>query len=341
MKKTSTVFVLALMVLAAASALPAQTVTVKLATLAPDGSHWHESLKDLAVRWQEVSGGRVKLRIYAGGVAGDELDVMRKIRIGQLHASFVTTHGLNSITKANRVFNLPRMIRSAEELDYVMEAITPKLNVLLEENGFISLGWGDAGWARFFVPQKTTSVEEVRKLKMFTWAGDPETTELWIGAGFNPVPLPTTELTMALQTGLVNAIPVPPSIAMASQWFTKTRYMINLEIAPLAGALIISKRIWNRIPAELHAVLKEEAGKIVVRMREDNRRLEVDAVEAMVKRGLEVITPSAEETREWNTIADEVNRKMRGGYVPANFFDEVSRLVEEFRSGSARSRSGN
>jgi TRAP-type C4-dicarboxylate transport system substrate-binding protein len=327
--------VLALALLAAGPAVQAQRVTVKLATLAPDGSHWHESLKDLAARWQEVSGGRVKLRIYAGGVAGDELDVMRKIRIGQLHAAFITTHGLNSITHASRVFNLPRMIRSNPELDFVMGALTPKLDALLEDGGFIALGWGDAGWARFFVPKPVTSIGEVRRLKMFTWAGDPETTELWIGAGFNPVPLPTTEMTTALQTGLVEAIPVPPSVVMAAQWYSHTPYMIDLDIAPLTGALIVSERIWSRIPEELRPLLREEAKKIVIQMRQDNRRLELDAVKAMEKRGLEVLVPLADETREWNSIADEVNRKMRGGYVPGEYFDEVLRLVKEFRAGGS------
>lgn len=340
MKKLLFSFVVFWAAWGAAPALEAQRITIKLATLAPDGSHWHESLKDLAVRWREISNGRVKLVIYPGGVAGDELGVMRRIRIGQMHAAFITTHGLNSITTASRVFTLPRLIRNDQELDYVMEELTPRLNALLEDRGFIALGWGDAGWVRFFLPAAQTAIGEVQRFKLFTWAGDPESVQLWKDAGFNVVPLAATEVTTGLQTGLIEAIPAPPSVAMASQWYTKTPYMIDLRIAPLTGALVISKRAWQRIPEELRPALRSEARRIVRQMRVENRRLEREAVEAMKKRGLKVLQPSPAEIREWDAVASDVNRKVRGSYVPAEYFDEVLRLVNEFRSRAAGSRGG-
>ncbi len=319
--------------LLAGSVLPAraQRIRVKLATLAPCGSVWDEALKDLKVRWQQLSNGQVRLTIYCGGTAGDELDVMRRIRIGQLHASYITTQGLESITKATRILTLPRMIRSRSELEHVFEQMGPSLESLLAERGFKVLAWSDVGFVRFFVPKSVTAIGDVRSLKMFTWAGNPETTQLWKDAEFNAVPLPATEVMTGLQTGLIEAIPTTPSIAMALQWFRHTPYMIDLIIAPLPGALIISKSRWERIPAGMRPKLEAAAQDVIARLRARDQHLEADAVRAMQKRGLKVMKPSPAEIRAWDAAADKVNRKVRGSYVAAEYFDRILRTLTSFR----------
>ena len=318
--------------------LPARgaTVTIKLATLAPDGSTWHEHLKDLAERWKEVSGGQVRLRIYAGGVAGDELDVMRKIRIGQLSAAAITPDGLSSISKATRVFIIPRMIQSYDELDYVVERMAPQLEAILAERGFIVLDWAYAGWVRFFVPEPVTKVAAVQKLKLFTWAGDADATKLWKDAGFNVVPLPATEIMMGLQTGLINAFDTVPVMALASQWFRHAPYMIDLNWAPLTGALVVSERIWDKVPENLNPALIAEAKKIMARWRADSRRLESEAVEAMKKRGVKVLKPSTSDVEEWDARVKRAYPSIRGRFVPAEYFDEIVQIVGTFREASQR-----
>ncbi len=301
----------------------AQTVTVKLATLAPDGSTWHEALKDLGARWAERSGGRVQLKVYAGGVAGDETAVTSKMRIGQFGAALITSHGLTSITTYIRAFGLPRMIRSYEELDYAIEKLRPALDRRLAEKGFVELGFAEAGMVRFFVSEPTASLERIQKMKLFTWAGDADTTELWNRAGFRTVPLPATEIMTGLQTGLISAFPTAPAIALASQWYSFVRGLVDMEIAPLVGALVMTKREWERIPAELRPALREEAERTVAKMRVENRRLEREAIAAMKKRGLQVVTPGEAELRQWNAKADEVNRSVRGGYIPAEAYDDI------------------
>jgi TRAP-type C4-dicarboxylate transport system substrate-binding protein len=320
----------------AGSTARAQTITLKLATLAPDGSGWHEALKDLGQRWAQVSGGRVQLKIYAGGVAGDETAVVSKMRIGQFGAALVTSHGVTDITTYVRAFGLPRMIRSYEEVDHALEALRPALERRLEEKGFVALGWTDAGMVRFFGPEPTGDIARIRAFKMFTWAGDSDTTELWRSAGFHAVPLPSTEVMTGLQTGLINAIPTTPAIALASQWYAHVRCLVDMPIAPLVGTLLVTKRDWERIPAALRPALREEAAKTIARLRAENRRLDREAIEAMSRRGLRVVTPTASELEAWNRQADDVNRSVRGRYLPAEAYDELVRALDEFRRRPAR-----
>src|SRR3990172_13363107 len=156
---------------------PAQTI--KLGTLVPQGSPWHNILKEMGDQWKASSGGTVQLKIFAGGVAGDEPDMVRKLRIGQLQAAAVTSVGLGSIDKATQALQIPLAFSSYEEFDYVRERISSRLENILLQRGFIVLNWGDGGWVYFFVQKPTGRVEDLKSMKLFTWAGDPAAADLW------------------------------------------------------------------------------------------------------------------------------------------------------------------
>ena len=304
-----------------------KSVTVKMATLAPNGSPWHEILKEMAIEWSQLSNGSVTLRIYPGGVAGDEGDMVRKMRIGQLHAAALTTSGLAKITPDVNALAIPLAIDSWETLNRVRDSLAPRLEQTLEEQGFVVLNWGDAGWVRFFVPESSPDVETVRKAKLFTWAGDDKSIELWKKAGFNVVPLAATDILPGLQSGMINAYNSSTMLALASQWFPFTPYMIDLPWAPLVGATIINKRSWDKIPDDLKLQLKESAVSTGEQLQGEIRKLEEQALQEMVKRGLTVITPDEEQLEEWKRIIYEAYPKIRGDYIPADLFDEALRVA--------------
>ncbi len=312
----------------------AKKLKIKLATMAPDGSTWHELLKDLAQSWKEVSDGEIDLRIYAGGVAGDEPVMMKKLGINNYHAALVSSMGLGSIDRSSLVLTIPRMLRTDEELEKAMEILAPELDRRLEEKGYVVLGWTEAGWVHFFVPTPDASIDGVRKHKLFSAAGDSKGLELWRAGGFNVVPLPAPELVTGLQTRLVNAFDVPPFYALLVQAFRHTDYMIKMKWAPLPGALIMNKKTWNKIPEELRPALMAEARKFAVRFREETRKMDVDAVKAMQKRGLTVIDLTPEQQNSWDTETVAFYQDIRGFYVSEEDFDWFQSVVEQIRAGS-------
>jgi TRAP-type C4-dicarboxylate transport system substrate-binding protein len=323
-----------LVVALAAGPAQAKKVTVKLATLAPDGSQWHELLKDLAVEWQEISDGQVRLRIFPGGIAGDEPAVMKKLGINNYHAALITSHGLSSISRSTRVFTIPLMLRNDEEVALAMDAMSDELEEKLAKRGYVVLTWVYAGWVSFFVPKPDPSVKAIQKLKLFTWAGDPDTAELWDMAGFTVVPLPATDLLTGLKTKLIDAFDTTPIYALSSQAFRQTDYMIDMHWAPLTGALVVNGKTWAKIPEELRPRLRASAVEFGLRLRAKTREMEADAVESMKKRGLTVVTPSADQLQEWHELALEAYPKIRGKFVPAEDFDRISEIMEEIRRGS-------
>lgn len=157
-----------LLTLAAVPATASGETLVKLATLIPSGTPWDQALREMGDEWTNGTDGRVVLRIYPGGVAGDEPDVLRKLRIGQLQAATVTVAGLATIDDGFRVFQVPMLFDSYEELQFVLERLAPTLVERLEKKDLVLLNWGLGGWVHLFSKQEIRTPEDLKKAKLFT-----------------------------------------------------------------------------------------------------------------------------------------------------------------------------
>src|ERR1041385_6249368 len=240
-------FVLLLPTVAAPPRSLAQASVVKLATLVPEGSVWDKALRDMGADWSTATAGRVTLRVYPGGVAGDEPDVVRKMRIGQLQAAAVTTAGLASIDPAVNIFNVPMFFTSYPELYATLDKLEPVLKQRLDAKGFVLLSWGHGGWVFFFTKNPVESLDGLKHTKMFTWAGDDQMVQMWKQKGFNPVPLAATDIMTGLQTGMIDAYPTTPLLGLTLQWYRQTPNMVGMGMAPLVGGLIVTKSAWTKI----------------------------------------------------------------------------------------------
>ncbi len=326
-----------------ALAVPARAaMIVKMATLAPEGSSWYRVLQEMGEDWQRISGGAVTLRIYPGGVAGDEDAMIRKMRVGQIQASAITGIGLAYLDKAFYALHIPMMYASDEEFDFVRDRFAPYLEKRMEERGFIVLNWGDAGWVHFFSKTPVTTPAEVKSLKLFLWAGDTNLVQLYKKTGFHPVPLSTADLLPGLETGMVNSFSSTPLAALAFQWFGLAPNMADLRYAPLTGATVISRSAWEKIPPELRPKLLDASRAAGLRLRSEIRRLNREAIAVMVKNGLKIHKVSPAVEAQWRKTVEDVYPEVRGKIIPAEAFDMVRRYRDAFRasrpSGKAKPR---
>ena len=331
MTRHITVALLALSLVLSA-ALPAAAATIKLGTLAPEGSPWHEILVDMTAEWNRASGGDLRVRIYPGGVVGDEPDMVRKMRIGQLHAAMLTSSGLSEISPEIRALQMPMMFASNEELDYVRARIGGRIEAALEAKGFKVLMWGDAGWVHFFTKSPAVNPEDLRPMRIFTWVGDSSIINAYKAQGYQPVPLAATEIHSALQAGLIDAIPVTPISALSFQWFGQAKHMTAVKWAPLVGAVVISTKKWRSLPPELRPRLLDIARVTGVRMRKSVRHLGAEAIEVMKKHGLVVHEVPAAAVARWERTARDGYPSLIGSYVSKDLVEEVERLRDEYRA---------
>jgi TRAP-type C4-dicarboxylate transport system substrate-binding protein len=328
----------ALAVMPAFAPAPAATqapTVVKLATLVPEGSVWDKAMRDMGAEWSQATAGRVQLRVYPGGVAGDEPDIVRKMRIGQLQAAAITTAGLADIDPAFQVFGIPMFFDSYPELYAVLAKMEPVLKQRLEAKGFILLNWGHGGWVYFFTKQNARTVADIKKMKMFAWAGDDRWVQLWKNNGYSPVALAATDILTGLQTGMIEGYPTTPLLALTLQWYRQTPNMVGLGMAPLVGGLVVTRQAWAKISEPDRAKILAAAHKLELRLQTEVPHQDTTAVEEMRKRGLAVnpVPPAA--VNEWRAAAEQFAVAMRGEMIPPDILELATRERDAFRKRAA------
>jgi TRAP-type C4-dicarboxylate transport system substrate-binding protein len=317
---------LALLVAPAAQA----KVRIKMGTLAPVGSTWHQLLEEMGHRWKEASGGEVELKVYAGGVLGNEGDMVRKMNVGQLQAAAITTVGMHEITPEPQAVDVPLMADSIEEYEFIQNGVQAELEQYLAAKGFVAVQWGEVGFARFFSTKPYKSPQEMAAGKIFTWEGDPAAEAAWRAMGLHPVVISSTDIVPSLQTGMINIICDPPLYTYTTRLFEKARYMLNLNWGYLTGATVVRKDAWEKIPAETRQKLLEIAAEYGKKTAVEVRRMNNEALDKMKEQGLQVVEPSSRE--EWQTAFDKAEKVIRGKVVPISIYDKVKTLRDEFRS---------
>ena len=317
----------------ATSALAADK-QLRIGTLATKNSLYHRQLMELGEAWRTAQGGNAKYLVYPDGSQGGETDMVRRMRIGQLQGGLLSVVGLREIEPSIAALqNMPLMFKSWEEVDYVREKMRPAMEKKFLDKGFVVLAWGDAGWVRFFSKEPAVRPDDFKKMKFFAWGSEIEQQEIMKRLGYTPVPLETGDILPSIQTGMINAVPSTPYFALATQIYTTASNMLELNWAPIVGALIITKKAWDELTPEGQAAVREAGAKAGVQLRAKARQEVDDAVEAMKKRGLKVNKPNAEQMQEWNTLADNLYPRVRGKMVPADTFDEVVGHLKAFRAG--------
>ena len=313
-------------------AAPAQ---LKIGSLVPKNSLYHRQLQEIGEVWKKGQDASAKLLIYPDGSQGGEAEMVRRMRIGQLQGALLSVVGLSEIEPSiSALQTLPLLFKSWEELDYVREQMRAGVEKRFLDKGFVVLAWGDAGWVRFFSKDPAFRPEDYKKMKFFAWGSENAQQELMKSSGYTPVPLEPTDILPSIQTGMINVVPSTPYFALASQIYTTANNMLEINWAPIVGAIVVTKKSWDEMSPALQLRAASDLAGANIRVQ---ARKEVDeAVMAMQKRGLHVNKPSPEQMKEWTELADKLYPKIRGSLVPAETFDEVFAHLKVYRAQHAK-----
>ncbi|MGD2064298.1 MAG: TRAP transporter substrate-binding protein DctP [Nitrospirota bacterium] len=326
------------MVAAAGPAQAARPYVLKFASLAPEGSTWQNGLQAAADEIEQRSDGRLIFRMYPGGVAGDEKDVLRKIKIGQLHGAAFTGVGLGEVCPSVRVMEVPFFFRNYDEVDHVSRDLMPRFEEGFDRSGFKLLGWMEVGFIQFFSKHPIHSLDELRQSKIWMWEGDPLAAAFFAASDIHPVPLSITEVLTSLSTNLIDTVYASPLGAIALQWSSKVSYMSEVPMANGIAGVIVSRRFFDRLPADLQALLEEvftrHCRSLVVRTRVDNRK----SMEVMKDRGISVtFDRDSIRQQEVDTIQRRAIAHLVGSLFTQDLVDEVSASLREYRAERADS----
>jgi TRAP-type transport system periplasmic protein len=306
---------------------------LRIGTLVPKNSLYHRQLMEIGEVWRAAQGGKARYLVYPDGSQGGEAEMARRVRIGQLQGALLSVVGLREIEPTVAALqNMPLLFRNWEEVDHVREKMRPAMEKKFYDKGFVVLAWGDAGWVRFFSRDAAVRPDDYKKMKFFAWGSEPEQQEIMKSLGYTPIPLETADILPAIQTGMITVVPSTPYFALAGQVFSSAPHMLEINWAPIVGALVITRKAWDDMSPDVQAAVRSASDKAGVQIRAKARQEVDDAVDAMKKRGLIVHRPTPEQMREWDALAASLYPRIRGSMVPADTFDEVVAHLKAYRA---------
>ncbi len=320
-----------LIILSFSHSLYAKKIVIKMATLAPEGTEWHGLLVELGQEWKKATNGDVRLRIYPGGVVGDERDMVRKIRIGQIHGAAITTEGMTEVNQYFTAFNYPLLFQDYDDVDFVRNQLNDELYNESEKNGFKLLTMVDVGWVYWFSTDPVYTPSDLKRTKIWTWAGDYKAVQLYEENGFQPIPLTTLDILSGLQTGMINSLGLNTMYALAQQIFGIADNMLDMKWGNLTGAIVVDMRVWNKLKPEYQKLMLNISKNIGKRFQDKNRYGSDDAVNVMKKYGLKVNKPSSEQLTEWYDLIEKMDESFRGSFITTDAYDrlmEIKKLMK-------------
>jgi TRAP-type C4-dicarboxylate transport system substrate-binding protein len=331
-KKLGMIFLTVLLFLTSQS-VAASTATIKIATLAPEGSSYIKILNDLNVELMEKTSNEVQLRIYPGGVLGDEKDMRRKMHVGQIQGAVLTSAGLSGIFSEMDVFQIPFLFKNFDEVDYILSKMDAFFKDGFADNGYILIGWSEAGFIRLLSTKPIATLDDLRKAKVWTWEEAPMAKAIFDEAKISAIPLSLPDVMVGLQTGLVEVVYAPPSSAISLQWFTKTKFMTEVPLMYLIGGIVLKKNVFNKLTPENQARLLELSAKYMNQLKKIIRQENEDAIKVMSKQGVKLIYPTEEQIEGFKKVAKNAMENQTGKSFSAKVKEEVITHLEEFRKG--------
>ena len=334
-KQLLTLFLTSTLLLCSQAATAQKVYTLKFATLMPTGTAWTKTFDNWVKEVENKSQGRLKFRMYSGGVMGDEPDVLRKIRKGQLQGGLFSGYGIGRIYSPARILELPFLFKNTEEIDYVRDQIMPDIESGFRENGFELLGWPEVGFIHLFSKHKIQSIEDIRKSRIWLWQGDPLGEALFEAADIKPVPLSIIDVypQLSAKHGSIDTVYMSTFGAIALQWYSKVRYATHITVTNAIGAIVVSNKFFNKLPEDLQQLLRS-SGKITSdTIREQTRKENVKSKQLLIDNGIDFLWDWDDTTiDEFIDIRDDAAAHLiKTNYMPANFFNKTRLHLDAFR----------
>jgi TRAP-type C4-dicarboxylate transport system substrate-binding protein len=320
----------ALILLGAMLLAPTTTpaVVMKMATVAPEQSTWMRVMRECQEELRQSTNGEVELRLYPGGVSGDEKDVLRKMRFGQLAAGGFTGFGLGELVPWVRALELPFLMESPDDAAAALSAVRDTLEAVFLERGFEVLGWSAVGMVYIFSKEPITGLSELRKARVWLWEGDRLARKLFEEARASPIQVALPDVITSLETGLLDAVYASPLAALALQWFTKVNYMTDLPLTHSIGAVVVSRRFMEELSEPTGSIVRDIFRAHLARLDTLARRDQLEALAAVEDAGVQLASVPPSEREAFRRLGRSVRQALAGKMLPPWLMETVEQAVK-------------
>lgn len=313
----------------------AQAMTLKIATMSPDGSGWMTKMRAGAAEVKTRTEGRVDFKFYTGGTMGNDRAVLNKIKIGQLQGGAVTGGSLSDVARDIQVYSLPLKFKSFDEVDYVRSKMDVPFSKALESAGFVNFGFAEGGFAYAMSKNApVSSIAALRKQRVWIPDNDRQSEEALKSFQVTPVPLSLADVLPSLQTGIIDTVASSPIGAVALQWHTQVKYLTDLPMSYFVGTLAIDHKAFSKLAPNDQAIVREVMSKVFRDIDQQNRKDNIAAYDTLLKQGVKQVKPSSQELAEWARFSNVASEQMeKQGIVSAQAASQFNAYLAAFRAG--------
>lgn len=283
---------------------------ISIATLAPPGSMWTRTLESAGRELRRRTNGQLSIRLYAGGIQGDESEVVRKIRTNRIDGGALTATGLQHIHRPVLAFQFPALFTTPEAFLRSYQALQPELTAGFERAGFTLINLSPAFGARMFSTREIRVPSQLAAARPWQWTDDPILPALYAEAGATGVPLALPEVLSALQTQRVDTVYAPPLAAIALQWAGHVRYMSERSASGSLSAIVLSRSAFESLTPEQQTTLREVFAQAATIARPAFVRAEAAAERTLLTRGVTRMELTPAERQQWITLFARVRSRL-------------------------------
>jgi TRAP-type C4-dicarboxylate transport system substrate-binding protein len=324
---------LTLLLLAIVNPVPAsaEKVILKIGTLAPEGSSWVKAFRDINQELGQKTGDQVSIRIFPGGVLGDEEDMLRKIKVGQIQGGFFTGGGLGLIFKDIKILVIPSLFENYKEVDALMAKMSGYFEKGILDNGFKVMAWGESGFIYLFSKHPIKNAADLRRGKVWIWEDTAIGRAVFKELGINGIPLGIPDVLVSLQTGMIDTVYASPAAAISMQWFTRVSYMTDVPLSYSVGAAVLHKSAFEKIPPALRATVEEVFRRHLALLKENVRKEDQKAISVLTKQGIKLVSPNAKEVKEIEALSMKGVDTLGEDVFPKKTLAEAKALLKTLR----------
>jgi TRAP-type transport system periplasmic protein len=325
-------FLVALTLHVSGGGIGAGETVIKVALITPEGSTWTNTLYKMATEVEERTNGEVKFKIYAGGISGDEMDVLRKMRVNRIHASGFSGVGLGILVPAIRILEAPLLFHDYDEIDRVKEELYEVFEADFAKKGYVLLGFAEAGFVYFFSRTDISGPDELKRVKMWVWKGDPVAETFLETFGIRTYPLHLTDVNTGLETGMIDAFYSPPLAAIVFQWYSRIQYILDYPMVNSTGALLMKKNIFDKLAIENQEILRTTAKKYCNELIRLARRDNAEAMVVLKESGIKFLAPTTEQIASFEKNALKTYGKNIPDLYSKELFNKVQAILKKHRA---------
>lgn len=330
-------FLIVLMLVFICSPLFAQRkITVRLASLVPENTAWGSAINRLAAEWSRITNGEVEVIVFHNGTAGGEQEVLRKLRMDQIQAAVLTSLGMSSMAPQVMTLSYPFLIRNDTELNTVMNVVKPELDVLMQQSGYVTLAWANAGWVNIFSKTPVFVPADLRRMRLGSAGTNEQFDQAFKSMGFNIVQVPLPEVLMGLNSNRIDSTYLSPIYAAGNQVFGIAKNMMSINVAPFMGGIVINNTTWRRIPERYRNQLLAVCRQLERNIVSSTASLEADAISAMTRYGLVINELNSQQVQEWYNEIARYENNLIGGANPLfdrAYYQRIKTILDEYRRG--------